>query len=399
VRELLDLSVHERRSPALARCVGDVDRFLGDTWGRRAGVHTGAEGADRADFADLLSLEDVDRILSTASLRSPAIRMVRGGTPLPTAAYTRSGRTGSQLVDGIADPARMFELFRQGATIVLQGVHRFFEPVRRFCRDLELELGHACQVNAYITPPGAQGLALHADPHDVLVLQAFGRKDWEVHAAPGEQERDPLQLRVGPGDAIYMPMGTPHAARTQDVLSGHLTVGIHVFTWRDVAGSVWRQLAEDPSMDERLDGAYHRDAHGFAAALDERLRELRRRMERVDTDAVARRRIDGFLSTRAPLVAGVLVDEALLADIDDATTVSRRAGSVCELRPGPETLTLLLGDRLVRMPAWLEPAVRHVSGARSFAIGDLAGLLDRQSRLVLVRRLVREGLLQVDPAR
>ncbi len=69
-------------------------------------------------------------------------------------------------------------------------------------------------MNAYITPPGAQGLALHADPHDVFVLQAFGRKHWEVHAAPGEPEREPLDADVGPGDCIYMPTGTP--ARRDD---------------------------------------------------------------------------------------------------------------------------------------------------------------------------------------
>ena len=166
---------------ALARCVGEPDRFLAEDWGRRAAVFPGSEPAR---FADLLTLADVDRFLTTTALRTPFFRLVQAGERISEASYTRSGRAGSRDVSGIVDPARVASLFEQGATIVLQGMHRWSEPLTRFCRDLELDLGFPCQVNAYITPAGAQGLALHADPHDVFVLQAFGRKRWEVHAAP-----------------------------------------------------------------------------------------------------------------------------------------------------------------------------------------------------------------------
>ena len=208
--------------------------------------------AEPEGFQDLLTLDDVDRILTTTSLRTPSFRLVKAGEQIPESSYTRSGRTGSKPVSGMADPARIAALFDDGATIVLQGLHRNWEPVAAFTRALELQLGHPCQVNAYITPPGAQGLALHADPHDVFVLQAFGRKHWEVHAAPGEQARDPLEADLGPGDCIYMPTGTPHAATTGDVLSGHLTVGVHVVTWSDVLADVWRSLADDPALDEAI---------------------------------------------------------------------------------------------------------------------------------------------------
>ncbi len=105
---------------------------------------------------------------------------------------------------------------------------------------------------------------MHADPHDVFVLQAFGRKHWEVHAAPGEPEREPLEADVGPGDCIYMPTGTPHAATTGTVLSGHLTVGVHVTSWRDVLADVWRSLEEDPAFDEPLPVGWTQDPSRFA---------------------------------------------------------------------------------------------------------------------------------------
>jgi hypothetical protein len=385
-----------RRPGALQRATGDAATFLRDAWGRRAVF---AERADERGFGDLLSFDDVDRILSTMSLRTPTFRMVKAGEKIPESAYTRSGRTGSRPVTGMADPARVFELFRRGATIVLQGLHRYWEPVTVFVRELELELGHPCQVNAYVTPPGARGLALHADPHDVFVLQAFGGKHWEVHAAPGEERREPIRAVVVTGDAIYMPTGTPHAASTQETLSGHLTVGVHVASWRDVLADAWSEVGADPAFDAPVPAGWHEDRAAFAAALRRRLDAAASAVAAVDPATIAERRTERFLTTRAPLVRGVLTDQLAAGAIDDTTLVRRRAGSVCEvLGADREIVTVLLGDRRLAMPAWLEPAIRRVAVASAFAVGDLAReVADAESRAVLVRRLVREGLLILEP--
>ncbi|HEU4355972.1 MAG TPA: cupin domain-containing protein [Actinomycetota bacterium] len=378
---------------ALARCVGDPTAFLETTWGRRAVVHAGVEPNG---FADLLSFEDVDRIVSTTSLRTPAFRLVHAGKQIPESAYTRSGTTGSRPVTGMADPVRIAELFRDGATIVLQGLHRYWEPVTRFVRDLEVDLGHACQVNAYITPPDAQGLPLHEDPHDVLVLQAFGRKSWEVHAAPAETGREPIHASVATGDGIYMPAGTPHAAAAQEAVSGHLTVGIHVASWRDVLSKAWTERA--PSLDEPVPAGWNRDPGGFARELAQRLALACEELGTIDAEEVAERYGTAFLSTRASLVRGVLIDQQDLQRIDDRSTLERRPGSICELRRSGEVLLVLLGDRRLEMPGWLEPAMRRIASSDPIAVADLADeVTDPESRLVLARRLVREGLLR--PAR
>ncbi len=378
----------------LRRCTGDTEAFLDGTWGTRAAVHPAAEPEG---FQDLLTLDDVDRILTTTSLRTPSFRLVKAGEQIPESSYTRSGRTGSKPVSGIADPARIASLFDDGATIVLQGLHRNWEPVAAFTRALELQLGHPCQVNAYITPPGAQGLALHADPHDVFVLQAFGRKHWEVHAAPDERARDPLEADLGPGDCIYMPAGTPHAATTGDVLSGHLTVGVHVVTWSDVLADVWRSLADDPALNGAIPVGWTADPARFADLLRERLGTLGSALDNVDVDAVTEARIRRFLSTRAQLLRGVLMQGQALDTIGDDTVLTVRPGAVCKLERDRERLTVLLGDRRLDMPGWLEPAMRVVGSSDRFAVRDLtSSITDVGSRLVLVRRLTREGLLLAD---
>jgi hypothetical protein len=86
-----------------------------------------------------------------------------------------------------------------------------------------------------------------------------------------------------------------------------------------------------------------------------------------------------------------------LATLNDDTVLRRRPGTVCELRPGGDMLRVLLGDRRLEMPAWLEPAMRRVASHDVFSVGDLASeLSDPGSRLVLARRLVREALLTID---
>jgi lysine-specific demethylase/histidyl-hydroxylase NO66 len=47
------------------------------------------------------------------------------------------------------------------------------------------------------------------------------------------------------------------------------------------------------------------------------------------------------------------------------------------------------------MPAALQPVLERISREERFTVKELASQLDEPSRLVLVRRLVREGLLEV----
>lgn len=396
--------VRSGRGP-LERCTGDPRSFLANDWGKRAAVRSGGPSSTTlsttpltsAGFEDLLSIDDVDRYLTTAALRTPFFRLVKAGDQIPESSYTRSGRTGSREVTGIANPARVAALFEDGATIVLQGLHRWSDPVARFCRDLELELGHPCQVNAYVTPPGAQGLDLHEDQHDVFVLQAFGRKRWEVHAAPNETERDPLDVEVTSGDTIYLPAGTPHAARAQDVLSGHLTVGVHVTPWREVLTGVVGRVTAD--MDDPVAAGWTDDIEGFAGELRERLAALASALGEVDPGTEAGERRERFLSNRAQLARGTIAERAAPIAVDDATVVARRPGAVCEVARRADRLVVLLGDRRLEMPSWVERAMRRIAELDEdgeLAVRDLTpALSDPPSRAVLVRRLIREGLLTV----
>jgi len=241
------------------------ERFAREVWGRTALLTRRA-----GDFSDLFSAAAVDELISRRGLRTPFLRVAKDGSTFPDSSFTSSAGVGATISDQLDDTA-LWRRFADGATLVLQALHRTWEPVADFSTRLSTELGHPVQANAYITPPQNRGFDDHYDVHDVFVLQIEGTKRWIVHepvhpdplrdqawtdhrsavaeAAKGEACLDTV---LEPGDALYLPRGWLHAARAQHEVSVHLTLGIHSWTRHALAEQLAQAalalLGEDPEM-------------------------------------------------------------------------------------------------------------------------------------------------------
>lgn len=368
-------------------------------------------------FDDVLSFAGVDAALTGAGLRRPAVRLVRDGEVLDPAAYTRGARTGAVHIDDLIDPGRTLDLFAAGATVVLQGLQRWWAPAARFCRQLEVGLGHAVQANAYLTPPGAAGLAPHHDTHDVFVLQVSGTKHWVVReptveaplprhtsdheAAAAQPVLFEADLR--PGDVLYLPRGFVHSAAAQQGVSLHLTVGVLATTVHDVLRRLVDMAGDEPAFRASLPPGWPEDDAAATDAVKAAVADLVAWLAGVDPGEVADRLRRRYVAGRTPLLEGQLLEIARLDDVDDDTVVVRRPGTVGSLALDPPAadprddgdlrLRLVLGDRQLVMPAMLEGAVRRLTDGAPHRVGDLADLLDAASRQVLARRLIREGVV------
>jgi bifunctional lysine-specific demethylase and histidyl-hydroxylase NO66 len=375
---------------ALSRCVGDPERFLEEHWERAVHLHQGADGAD------LLDLDDVDGLIAGAALRAPAFRLVKAGTPVPPAQYLRTARVGSRTITDLIEPGRVQSLFADGATVVLQGLHRYWPPLNRFCRDLELLLSHPVQANAYLTPPVASGLRVHSDTHDVFALQTHGTKHWVAYPMGTDVTDLPapsLDTDLRPGDCLYVPRGVPHAARTVDTASLHVTLGVRVTTWGDALRRAVDRAFEDPSLGEALPPGHADDPTILHDELGRRLRGLGERIARTAPPPIADAVADTFARSRQPALTGQLRELLAVDDIGEDTTLLRRPGTTARVRPTDGAIRLVLGDRTLTMPVTAERAVRWIIDQERFRVADLAGFLDEPGRRVLARRLVREGLL------
>jgi mannose-6-phosphate isomerase-like protein (cupin superfamily) len=247
--------------------------------------------------------------------------------------------------------------------------------------------GHPCQANAYLTPPGTQGFAVHSDSHDVFVFQTAGSKLWEVHGPDGAEE-----VRLEPGVSMYLPTGTPHAARAQDTVSLHVTIGINQLTWRGlVERSVRPALAAVAS--EHLPAGYLDDPALLTEGLARRLEELAAGIRGLDAGAAVEAEVRRFLTSRPPRLDHGLHDVLGAAAIESTTELRRRPGHPCVLLDRGDRLEVHLGDRSLTVPARIRAALEAVRARTALTPADLP--LDQQSALVLARRLVREGLLEL----
>src|ERR687891_21444 len=385
---------------ALARCLEPVDAetFFGGHWARRPLL---VERDEPGRFDDLLSEADVERLVCSTGIRYPAFRLVREGSHLPVGAYTREVSWRPPFTS-TADVPRVLAEWEAGATIVLQALHVNWHPLAVFCRLLEETLDRPVQANAYYTPRGSQGFAVHHDTHDVFVLQVAGEKSWLVYepllelplkqqrygkelGEPGEPTHE-LILRAG--DTLYLPRGWLHQAETSDTDSLHLTVGINTYTWMDAFKGALEDCAEELGFRRAV------PVEGIGAG------ELLQRLgERLDADDVARRMRRHFVQTRRPVPDGGLSQLRALARLGQETPVAMSATVIADAEANDQRAVLVFEGKEIRFPAFVRPDLEFCADAKEpFRPSDLPGDLDGEGRLVLVRRLVREGFLRVTDA-
>ena len=371
---------------ALEHLAADVARFKSEVYGKKPELT-----ATGRDHSRLGSLESFDHVINDTLLPAAAFRLVRDGSPIPVRAYTKS--FGSRPDDSIrvADPALVFDWFGDGATIILESLHRYSPPLRDFCRELETELRHGTQVNAYITPPGAQGFATHVDSHDVFVAQVFGSKKWSVFADKDVHgEGQPLiehELQVG--ECLYIPKGFAHSAATGSDASAHLTIGILPIDTAQLEREVVSLLGIDAGETIASD-----DSATEIAALSRRLLgEVRAKLDAVEENEVTQRLTRLLSTSRHHSLRGHLQRILDARDVADSDEAVARTGWV--RFDNEDEVILILPDRELRFTPRLAAALDVVLQPAPFRVIDLKPHLDEDERRGFVARLMKEGLLEL----
>ena len=268
--------------PALARLSGiPASDFSREYWGEQPLLTHREDG-----FADLFSASAVDELVAERGLRTPFARMASEGSVLSPSLFTAPGGFGAEVGDQL-DSAKVLEQFAGGATLVLQGLHRTWQPIAAFTRQLVADLGHPAQVNAYITPASSRGFDPHYDTHDVFVIQIAGAKRWTIHEPvhrhpladqPWTDHRDAVAARARtepridavfePGDVLYLPRGWIHSAVAQGGTSIHLTIGVRAATRHDLLTRLLARGGDEPALRSPLPlGVDYADATSLDADL------------------------------------------------------------------------------------------------------------------------------------
>ncbi|MFH9350009.1 JmjC domain-containing protein [Kitasatospora sp. NPDC017646] len=245
-------------SPTLADWVGDLHSFAGRQWQREPAVFTPGRPVSPFD------LDALDSAFDGGLLRTPYLEMVRSDkVTVPPEAFTTSRTVNGTPHHGFADRSKVLALLRTGATLLLRCVDQWHAPTGELVARLSEELDRRVEAFFFLTPAGAQGLAVHRDDADVFVLQVTGRKSWYVHDAPAaaewslgelpDDERSPQRLHrvLDPGDVLYVPRGFAHRAVGAGGLSGHLSLTVRDLSVPDLRTTLTQLLTEGADLPTR----------------------------------------------------------------------------------------------------------------------------------------------------
>ncbi|WP_051812506.1 cupin domain-containing protein [Kitasatospora sp. MBT63] len=298
-------------APTLAQWVGDPTGFGTAYWRRRPGVFR-PDGGVRSPF----TLADVDAALATGYLHEPYVEMTRAEDPLGPDAYLTPRAVYDVPYGGFADETKIRALLDDGASLLMRRIDQWHGPTRDLLAQLSAELQLAVEAFCFVTPPGTQGVPLHRDDADVLVLQLNGSKSWAVHEGPadghwrhgrvdGEPPAEVLRTTLRAGEVLYIPRGFAHQAVGNAGLSVHLSLTIREINLGDLFRSLQKLSAASMKVESRpLDD----DAVLAAAtALLDHVRTAVAGLTPEDLIRHARRRkLAALPAPRAPISLGAL---------------------------------------------------------------------------------------------
>ena len=367
----------------------DPARFAEEVWARQASLSRAAQLP--AAFDDLFDLDVADHLLSTQGLRTPFVRVAKDGSTLNSSQFTSGGGVGAGIADQVSDVA-LARLFADGATIVLQALHRTHAPIISFAQQLAADLGHPVQVNAYLTPPQAQGFASHYDVHDVFVLQIAGEKRWRIHEPvhraplrdqPWTDHRRAVELAakkepvidevLRPGDALYLPRGFLHSAVALGETSAHLTFGVHVWTRRHLLEQLLAASGEHEELRSSLPlGIDVTDADQLRDEVTESAGLFATFLDTVAASTVADRLVGPALDAARAEPVQPLAQAAAAAALTVGDRVRWRAALRVSVSRQGEQLSVRTPEGVVVLPAAAAEVVERLRHGGAVGVSELA---------------------------
>lgn len=353
-------------------------------------------------YASLLSIDEIDRVLTTLNPHHPDVSMVNARRELKSTSYTYPS--------GMIDVARLYQGFADGATIILSQLHMLVPELGQYCRALEREFSTRFQTNIYLTPGGnSQGFKAHYDSHDVFVLQVSGRKKWKIFDTPIElplraQDFDPetnlpgdvtMEFDLEPGDMCYIPRGVMHAAESDNELSLHITVGVIARTWTDLLLETLSTVAlKDAAFRKMLPPGFALPGFDRKAAAETYKALVDKFAAAGDFDRALDHFADDLATTRHPLLRGQIEQILNVGTLGIDSVVGARPALVYRIieKGGSVVVTCYGSD--ISFPDHATESVRFALETPKFKVADLPGDLDDDGKIVLARRLIREGIVR-----
>lgn len=218
-------------------------------------------------FSQILSWPDIDRLLNMDRIWTHrTLLLLLDGESISPEEYCKvtikdDGRVISR------PQARLVRRFvQQGASVVLNDIDTLTPGMAAISQALQAGGLGEPWANAYISWKERRAFNVHADTHDVWVVQVEGRKTWNIWQGRSpwptyengqrlpSRDEDPdkgellHEWTLNPGDLLYLPWGWFHDALAASEASVHITYGMRPLNGLDLAAQLMDRMVNDPDF-------------------------------------------------------------------------------------------------------------------------------------------------------
>ncbi|HZV84214.1 MAG TPA: cupin domain-containing protein, partial [Brevundimonas sp.] len=196
-----------------------------------------------ADKRAVLPWATFNGLLAQSAIWTPlTLRVIRNGETIHPDLYCVT-------LPGHVTPrpraARVQALMAEGASVVANDVHTLTPELHHLAAVLGRAFAATIGANVYCSFGGVQAFDSHYDTHDVFAIQTEGEKTWRLYANRADnpiffqqepaaarkmmvEQRGPLmqEVRMRPGDVLYLPRGWYHDALATEGASLHVTYSV-----------------------------------------------------------------------------------------------------------------------------------------------------------------------------
>lgn len=263
--------------------IGEAEFFR--DWHDKRPLHVPAKNPDK--FAGVMSWDILnDSLNMTAIWGARSLAMILDNKPQPPERYCRQAVDRNAQQGWQPDADKVKALLRAGASLVANDLDTLHPGMALAATALEKALGGKAQSNVYCSWAAHQAFDSHYDTHEVFAFHVAGEKVWRVYenridlpiAHPAfknlsqeihdhQKGRVIMEVRLKPGDLLYIPRGYYHDALADSEGTLHITFGITHVIGMDllnllldhaVADPLFRQNFPLPSEDPAADHAHVR---------------------------------------------------------------------------------------------------------------------------------------------
>lgn len=381
----------------------NIEDFAANYWEKQV-LHIQRNNPDF--FFSLFSIEDLDKVLEYNRPHGSSLKVVKSNQPMNSTVYENQ--------DGSLNLNQLYTAYADGYSILINGIQRFWEPIKMLMESLRNDISHNASANLYLTPENEKAFSPHYDSHDVFALQISGEKHWilydETHLKTPllnsyqptfqrEQLTGAREITMRAGDILYMPRGVPHEAYTTDKSSMHITVGIQSVQWIDfITKSLLNLSQKHIELRKALPLGFLNSDNENLLSTDEELDFINILQQVFQKENIAGSlNILGeeFRTKEQPKPDGHFSSLDRLNHIHLESQLSKREGLTSKVTNSASGARISFQGNTIKGPSQIVNTLVFISQQEGiFSVKDIP-FLNNENKLKLAKRLVRGGLLKV----